>query len=271
VPSEALDARGVRRGGREAVERAGGTLLRERPPSAAVRALSARQALSDIVLGVRENAVRAGQAVLRGDLHRPAATMCGCRSHEGEIAARAPVPPAVHSIKHVVHPGRHCAGEVVEVDSPSPTRSSLRACQRRGSGRGVQVTQGEDRSKSARQSAVEQVVLQPPAHSSGLPTICCRMPCSHGPRIVRTTSTALHCTTASRLRTTTHETKSAIAATAPSSGNRGAWSRGIGGRTGQSAWSAMTSVMGCCPSGCCSSRCCRPARAIAGCPEASEH
>ena len=84
MPSKALDARGVRRGGREAVERAGGTLLRERPQPAAVCALSARQALSDIVLGVGENAVRAGQAVLRGDLQRPAATMRGCRSHEGE-------------------------------------------------------------------------------------------------------------------------------------------------------------------------------------------
>ncbi len=133
MPSEALDARGVRRGGREAVERAGGTLLRERPQPVAVCALSARQALPDVVLGVSENAVRAGQAVLRGDLHRPAATMCGCPLHKGHIAARAPQPPVADSVKHVVHRSRHCAGEVVEVDSPSPTRRSHTAWRRRGS------------------------------------------------------------------------------------------------------------------------------------------
>jgi hypothetical protein len=104
---------------------------------------------------------------LRGELHRPAAMMRGCRSHEVGVAARAPHIPVVHSVKHVVHPGRHCAGEVVEVDSPSPTRSLLKACRRCGSGRGVQVTQSGDGSKSARQTAVEQVILQPPAHSSG--------------------------------------------------------------------------------------------------------
>ena len=106
------------------------------------------------------------------------------------------------------------------------------------------------------------------------PSAAAWQPRSHGPPVVHTTPTALHCTSASRLRVPHNyarsTAKSAIAATAPSSSSRGAWARGIGGRTGQSAWSNLTSVMGCCPSIGCPLGCCRPARAIAGCPEASE-
>ncbi len=56
--------------------------------------------------------------------------------------------------------------------------------------------------------------------------------------------------------------KKAAAATALRSSNRAACARGINGRTGKSACSAMTSATGCCRSGgCCRSRC-TPAAAV---------